>query len=102
MTQRWICACGENGLNCVFKSGETVYAEEQDILHATVFQVVGAFRARIYWVSFAPTVILRILVSFHGNSQYNISSAAEDPAVFTDLIMNAVHENKRIYRVQRT
>ena len=30
---------GENGLDCVFESGETVHAEKQNILHTTVFQV---------------------------------------------------------------
>lgn len=43
-----------------------------------------------------------LLVAFHGNSQYNISSTAEDPAIFTDFIMDAVHEDEGIYRVQRT
>ena len=30
----------ENSLNCIFKSGKTIYAEEQNILHTPVFQVI--------------------------------------------------------------
>ena len=71
----------ENGLNCVFKSGATVYAEEQDILHATVFQVVEHSEPELTGLIRSYGNTENILVSFHGNSQYNISSAAEDPAV---------------------
>ena len=49
----------ENSLNCIFKSGKTIYAEKQNILHTPVFQVMSIPSQNLL-VSFAPTVILRI------------------------------------------
>ena len=92
----------ENGLDCVFESGETIHTEEQDILHTPVFQVVEHSEPEFTGLIRPYGNTENILVSFYGNSQYDISSAAENPAVFTNLIMDAVHENKRIYRIQRT
>src|SRR5699024_10211663 len=85
----------ENGLDCIFKSGEAVYAEKQHILHATVFQVVEHSEPELTGLIRSYGNTENILVSFHGNSQYNISSAAEDPAVFPDFVMDTVHKNKR-------
>ena len=91
----------ENGLNCVFKSGETVYVEEQNILHTTVLQVVEHSGPEFTGLIRSYGNTENILVVFHGNFRYNISSTAEDPAIFTDFIMDAVHENEQIYRGQR-
>ena len=88
----------ENGLNCVFKSGETVCVEEQNILHTTVLQVVEHSEPEFTGLIRSYGNTENILVVFHGNSRYNISSTAEDPAIFTDFIMDAVHENEQIYR----
>src|SRR5699024_272637 len=92
----------ENGLNCIFKSGKAIHAEEQDILHTPVFQVVEHSEPEFTGLIRSYGNTENLLIAFHGNSQYNISSATEDPAVFTNLIMDAVHENERIYRIKRT
>src|SRR5699024_11379047 len=92
----------ENSLNCIFKSGKAIHAEEQNILHTPVFQVVEHSKPEFAGLVRTYGNAENLLIAFHGNSQYNISSAAEDPAIFTDFIMDAVHEDEGIYRVQRT
>ena len=58
----------ENSLDCIFESGETVHAEEQNILHTPVFQVIEHSKPEFTGLIRPHSNTENILVSFYGNS----------------------------------
>ena len=91
-----------NCLNSFFKTRKTIHAEEKDIFYSAVLKIIKHSKPELTGFICAYCDAEDIFVSLHGNAKNYIRSTTQDSAILTYFIMNTVHKDKRINRVQRT
>lgn len=91
-----------NCLNSFFKTRKTIHAEEKDIFYSAVLKIIKHPKPELAGFICAYCDAEDIFVSLHCNAKNYLRSTTQDPAILTYFIMNTVHKDKRINRVQRT
>ena len=91
-----------NCLNSFFKTRKTIHAEEKDIFYSAVLKIIKHSKPELAGFICACCDAEDIFVSLHCNAKNYIRSTTQDSAILTYFIMNTVHKDKRINRVQRT
>lgn len=87
--------------DCLLEAWEAVHAEEQHILHTAVSQIAEHSHPEPGTLVGSHSNAGYLLVSFRCDAQHHTGRPAQNPAVFPDLVVNAVHKHERIHRVQR-
>ena len=91
-----------NCLNSFFKTWKTIHTEEKDIFYSAVLKIIKHPKPELAGFICACCDAEDIFVSLHCNAKNYIRSTTQDSAILTYFIMNTVHKDKRINRVQRT
>ena len=94
-------AFGEDGLDSLHHPTQAIRAEQIYIQNAPAFEVIQHIQPEFAVFVLSNPDSQNVLPAIHGDTQHHIGCFGHVPPVFPNLIVNGVHEHKRIHRLQR-